>query len=85
MITNEVNVFLFFFCILITNLFYFQSIKDFYDRLSEPETEMLLNASRQFSGRMTTGEEVNEEEDQEENRNIEQTNINNNCFMRLFL
>jgi len=29
-------------------------IKDFYDRLSESETEMLLNASRQFSGRIET-------------------------------
>lgn len=30
--------------------FNIQGIKDFYDRLSEPETEMLLNASRKFSG-----------------------------------
>lgn len=78
-IINEICFFIVF-SIFITNLFYFQSIKDFYDRLSEPETEMLLNASKQFSGRVTTGEEVNEKE----NGNIEQTYINNNCFMRLF-
>lgn len=49
---------------ILIDLFCFQGIKDFYDRLSEPETEMLLNASRQFSGKMDTGEIAEEEEEE---------------------
>jgi len=43
------------------NLFYFQGIKDFYDRLSESETEMLLKVSRQFSGRVETVDDNDDE------------------------
>lgn len=39
----------------------FQGIKDFYERLSEEETELLLNASKQFSGHSETTEESNGE------------------------
>ncbi|NP_001128379.1 calcitonin gene-related peptide-receptor component protein [Acyrthosiphon pisum] len=45
-------------------------IKDFYDRLSEPETEMLLFATKKFSGEfqiITKQELVEEEEEEEEN------------------
>lgn len=33
-----------------------QGIKDFYERLSEQETELLLNASKKFSGQIDTTE-----------------------------
>ncbi|XP_026812671.1 DNA-directed RNA polymerase III subunit RPC9 [Rhopalosiphum maidis] len=42
-------------------------IKDFYDRLSEPETEMLLYATKKFSGQfeiITKQERVDEEEEE---------------------
>jgi len=48
--------------------FNFQGIKDFYDRLSEPETEMLLYATKQFSGQfevITKQEQMEEEEENE--------------------
>uniref|UniRef100_A0A2S2N839 DNA-directed RNA polymerase III subunit RPC9 n=1 Tax=Schizaphis graminum TaxID=13262 RepID=A0A2S2N839_SCHGA len=44
-------------------------IKDFYERLSEPETEMLLYAAKKFSGQfeiITKQERVEEEEEEEE-------------------
>jgi len=50
---------------LFFNYFTFQGIKDFYDRLSEPETEMLLNASKQFSGQLENNEEQVEDEEME--------------------
>lgn len=43
----------------------FQGIKDYYDRLSEPETEMLLNVSKQFSGNVDNAEEDEEEYDED--------------------
>lgn len=55
--------------IIIFVYFNFQGIKDFYDRLSEPETEMLLFATKKFSGQsdIITKQEVVEEEEDEEN------------------
>lgn len=53
-----------YFCIRL--LFFFQGIKDFYERLSEPETDMLLSASKQFSGPMKTTEKTEGEEDKNE-------------------
>jgi len=47
----------------------FQGIKDFYDRLSETETEMLLYATKQFSGefKVVTKQELIEEEEEVDN------------------
>lgn len=55
--------------IIIFVYFNFQGIKDFYDRLSEPETEMLLFATKKFSGQfdIITKQELVEEEDEENN------------------
>jgi len=52
--------------IIILIYFNFQGIKDFYDRLSEPETEMLLFASKKFSGEfeVITKQELVEEEEE---------------------
>jgi hypothetical protein len=53
-------------------LFIFKGIKDFYDRLTETETEMLLNASRQFSGQVKTDgviSEVTNGDEEEEDAN----------------
>lgn len=54
------------FVIFVFNTFFFQGIKDFYERLSEPETDMLLSASKQFSGLTETIEKIEDEEDRNE-------------------
>lgn len=42
-----------------------QGIKDFYDRLGEPETDMLLSASKDFSGLEEANESAREDDDDE--------------------
>lgn len=55
--------------VIILIYFNFQGIKDFYDRLSEPETEMFLYATKKFSGQfeIITKQEQVEEEEEEDN------------------